>query len=46
MEATQIATLYQRLPDFSSLVSEFDPNGQFINPYLDRVLFGNHVVVT
>ena len=41
MDATRIATLYERLPDFVSLLHEFDPDRQFNNPYLDRVLFGN-----
>ncbi len=41
MDATQIAVLYGRLPDFISLVREFDPDRQFKNAYLERVLFGN-----
>ena len=44
MDATRIASLYDRLPDFVSLVHEFDPDQQFNNAYLERVLFGNSTV--
>ena len=40
MDASRIATLYGRLPEFVALVREFDPDRQFNNAYLDRVLFG------
>jgi len=38
MEASQIAPLYQRLPEFRHLAREFDPDGQFRNRYLARTL--------
>ncbi len=41
MGATRIARLYGGLPDFISLVWEFDPDRQFNNAYLERVLFDN-----
>lgn len=40
MDATRIATMYERRLDFISLVNEFDPDRQFTNAYLDRVLYG------
>jgi len=41
MDATRIATLYERQPDFVSLIHELDPDRQFNNAYLERVLFGH-----
>jgi xylitol oxidase len=39
MDANRITTLYPRLPEFVALVDEFDPDRQFNNDYLNRVLF-------
>lgn len=39
MDAAAIAPLYERLPDFTRLVDQFDPRGTFCNRWLkDRVL--------
>lgn len=38
MEAPELSLLYDRLPDFVKLAREFDPDGQFRNDYLARVL--------
>jgi xylitol oxidase len=36
--AETIANSYERLEDFKALIKEFDPEGKFRNPFLDRVL--------
>jgi xylitol oxidase len=38
MPATAIRDEYERWPDFAALVDEFDPDGRFRNPYLERLL--------
>jgi xylitol oxidase len=38
MDVSRIARLYRRLPDFTALVDEFDPEGKFNNEFLSRVL--------
>ncbi len=38
MDVSRIARLYRRLPDFTALVDEFDPDGKFDNEFLSRVL--------
>ena len=35
-----VQSLYPKLADFRQLVMEFDPEGKFRNPYLERYLFG------
>ena len=37
-DATTIAPLYERLPDFSRLIETHDPRGAFRNEWLERVL--------
>ena len=37
-DVSHIARLYRRLPDFTALVDEFDPEGKFHNEFLSRVL--------
>ena len=36
----RLGELYPRLPDFRTLAREFDPDGKFRNPFLDRHIFG------
>ena len=38
MDRAQIVPLYERLPDFIRLAHELDPDGQFANDYLTRIL--------
>ena len=38
MGVSEIAALYERLPDFTELAHELDPDGQFRNNYLARVV--------
>ncbi|HEY5303852.1 MAG TPA: D-arabinono-1,4-lactone oxidase [Acidimicrobiales bacterium] len=38
MDAPEISSLYPKFSDFIALVREFDPDGQFNNDYLHRVL--------
>jgi xylitol oxidase len=38
MEASRISSLYERLPEFTALVHEFDPDGKFDNDFFDRVV--------
>jgi xylitol oxidase len=38
MDSSDISVLYPRLPEFVNLAREFDPDGQFRNEYLSRVL--------
>jgi xylitol oxidase len=38
MDTSEISTLYARLPDFIKFASELDPDGQFRNDYLSRVV--------
>jgi xylitol oxidase len=38
MDVSRIARQYRRLPDFTALVDEFDPEGKFNNEFLSRVL--------
>jgi alditol oxidase len=39
-EAEEIAPLYERLPDFVSLVEKFDSRGAFRNPWLEARVLG------
>jgi xylitol oxidase len=36
----KIRSLYEKLPDFQRLLSEYDPGGKFRNPFLDLHIFG------
>jgi xylitol oxidase len=38
MDTSEISTLYARLPDFIKFASELDPDGQFRNDYLSRIV--------
>jgi xylitol oxidase len=38
MGKPEISALYTRLADFITLADEFDPDGQFRNDYLSRVV--------
>jgi hypothetical protein len=38
MGVSEIAVLYERLPDFIELAHELDPDGQFRNDYLSRTI--------
>jgi xylitol oxidase len=38
--AARLHSLYPRLPDFRRLLEEYDPQGKFRNPFLDRHIFG------
>ena len=40
MGGERIAASYERMSDFRALAHRFDPDGQFRNAYLDRVVFG------
>ncbi len=35
----RLGELYDRMPDFRRLASEFDPTGKFRNPFLDETVF-------
>jgi xylitol oxidase len=37
---TRLQSLYPKLPDFQRLLAEYDPDGKFRNPFLDRYIFG------
>ena len=39
--ATEIATLYERLPDFARLARRLDPRGAFRNDWLERHVLGD-----
>jgi xylitol oxidase len=39
-DATAIAGLYERLPDFAALAERLDPRGAFRNPWLERRVLG------
>jgi xylitol oxidase len=39
VDATALAAVYPRLPDFRALVARLDPDGVFGNNYLDRLIF-------
>jgi xylitol oxidase len=41
-DATTVAPLYERLPDFTRLVDRLDPRGAFRNPWLTNHVFGPH----
>ena len=38
MGASEVVPKYERFTDFRALAAEFDPQGRFRNPYLERVL--------
>jgi xylitol oxidase len=38
MDKSEISALYSRLPDFITLADELDPDGQFRNDYLSRIV--------
>ena len=38
LDATRLASLYPRLDDAVRVRSRVDPDGLFVNPYLERVL--------
>ncbi len=40
MPASQLATLYPKLPDFRDLLRTYDPDGKFRNAFLDTYIFG------
>jgi xylitol oxidase len=40
-DATSIAALYERLPDFTSLLERLDPRGAFRNPWLSARVLGD-----
>jgi len=40
-EANAIAPLYERLPDFRSLVERYDPRGAFRNAWLEHRMLGS-----
>jgi len=42
MPATQVQSLYKKLPDFQQLLQQYDPQGKFRNPFLDTYIFGAH----
>ena len=37
----RLKSVYERLPDFSELLMQHDPQGKFRNDYLDRNIFGS-----
>jgi alditol oxidase len=41
-DASTVAPLYERLPDFKRLVDRLDPRGAFRNPWLTNRVFGPH----
>ena len=40
MPHRRISQLYDKLPRFQQLLSEYDPTGKFRNEYLDNIIFG------
>jgi alditol oxidase len=40
MSPEQIESRYEKLQDFRRLLSEYDPQGKFRNPFLDKNIFG------
>jgi xylitol oxidase len=36
----RLHSLYQKLPDFQRLLTSYDPQGKFRNPFLDTSIFG------
>lgn len=40
MPPAQVQALYERLPDFRQLLTTYDPQGKFRNPFLDTYIFG------
>jgi xylitol oxidase len=41
MSSERLAEIYPRLDDFRALISEYDPDGRFRNPYLNHAIFGD-----
>jgi len=42
LSAWQLDALYPKLPDFRTLLREYDPEGKFRNRFLDRYIFGGN----
>lgn len=40
MAPAWLHSLYQKLPDFQRLLTSYDPQGKFRNPFLDTSIFG------
>ena len=40
MAPARLHSLYQKLPDFQRLLTSYDPQGKFGNPFLDTSIFG------
>jgi xylitol oxidase len=40
MEPERVQALFSKLPDFQRLLQDYDPDGKFRNPFLDRHVFG------
>jgi len=40
MAPARLHSLYQKLPDFQRLLTSYDPQGKFRNPFLDTYIFG------
>jgi len=40
MAPARLHSLYQKLPDFQRLLTSYDPQGKFRNPFLDTSIFG------
>ena len=40
MPPRQLQSRYQRLPDFRTLLQEYDPAGKFRNAFLQEHIFG------
>ena len=38
--SARLHSLYQKLPDFQRLLTSYDPQGKFRNPFLDTSIFG------
>ncbi len=40
VDAAELASLYERLPDFRRLMLDYDPTGKFRNDWVDRLIVG------
>jgi len=40
MAPARLHSLYQQLPDVQRLLTSYDPQGNFRNPFLDIFIFG------
>ena len=40
MAPARLHSLYQKLPDFQRLLTSYDPQRKFRNPFLDTSIFG------